>query len=109
MKCKLSPRKSRYREQRENIYIVYISDWEFKEATLIRELDDGTVVPNGEEGLLFVTLISKQTGEERRGTVCDDGFKKQAAQLFCRSMGYRVADSLSLEWGIPLDYRYVSM
>ena len=83
----------------------YISDWEFKGATLIREFDNGTVVPNRDEGLLFVTLISKQTGEERRGTVCDDGFKKQAAQLFCQSMGYHVEDP---PWESRQNYKYVS-
>ena len=76
---------------------LYISAWELTEATLIRQLFPyETIYPNGDGGLLYVTLISKQTGEERRGTVCDDGFNTQAARLFCRKMGYRNREPL---WG----------
>ena len=68
---------------------ILLSDWELTEATLIRQLHRNTIYSNGDGGLLYVTFISKQTGEERRGMVCDDGFNKQAARLFCRKMGYR--------------------
>ena len=61
--------------------------------------------PTGDEGLLYVTLISKQTGEERRGTVCDDGFNTQAARLFCQSMGYRNQEPL---WGSHQNFKYIS-
>ena len=76
---------------------LYISDWELTEANLIRQLSRyKTVYQNGDAGLLYVTLISKQTGEERKGTVCDDGFNTQAARLFCRKMGYHSQEPL---WG----------
>ena len=81
------------------------SDFEFKEATLIRQLDDGTVVQTEDEGLLFVTLVNKQTREERRGTVCDDNFNTQAVRLFCQNMGYDVEEGV---WGSHPDYKYVS-
>ena len=82
-----------------------LSDWEFKEAALIRQLDDGTVVQTGDEGLLYVTLVIKQTREERRGTVCHDRFNTQAARLFCQNMGYEVEEGV---WGSHPDYKYVS-
>ena len=82
-----------------------LSDWEFKGATLIRQLDDGTVVQTGDEGLLYVTLVTKQTREERRGTVCDDKFNTQAARLFCQNMGYEVEEGVL---GSHPDYKYVS-
>ena len=82
-----------------------LSDWEFKEATLMRQLDNGTVVQTGDEGLLYVTLVTKQTREERRGTVCHDKFNMQAARLFCQNMGYEVEEGA---WGSNPDYKYVS-
>ena len=82
-----------------------LSDWEFKEATLIRQLNNGTVVQTGDEGLLYVTLVTKQTREERRGTVCGDEFNTQAARLFCQNMGHVVEEG---DWGSHLDYKYVS-
>ena len=85
--------------------LVYISDWEFKDATLVRQLDNGTVASNGDEGLLFVTLVSNKTGEERRGTVCRNDFNTNAARLFCQSMGYDVRDGV---WGRRPSYKYVS-
>ena len=65
-----------------------ILDWKLKEATLVRQLEKGKlkVALNGDEGLLYVTLVSNKTGEERRGTVCDDEFNMHAARLFCESM-----------------------
>ena len=84
---------------------IILSDWEFKEATLIRQLDNGTVVQTGDEGLLYVTLVTKQTREERRGTVCDDEFNTQAARLFCQNMGYEVEEGV---WGSDPDYKYVA-
>ena len=85
---------------------IILSDWEFKEATLIRQLDNGTVVQTGDEGLLYVTLVTKQTREERQGTVCDDMFNTQASRLFCQNMGYEVEEGV---WGSHPDYKYVSM
>ena len=82
---------------------MYISEWEFKEATLVRQLENGTVALNGDEGLLYVTLVSNKTGEERRGTVCDDHFNINAARLFCESMGYRVRNGV---WGSHSSYKY---
>ena len=83
-----------------------LSDWEFKEATLMRQLDNGTVDQTGNEGLLYVTLVNRQTREVRRGTVCDDKFNTQAARLFCQNMGYEVEEGV---WGSHPDYKYVSM
>ena len=80
-----------------------LSDWEFKEATLIRQLDNGNLFQTGDEGLLYVTLLSRETGEERRGTVCLDKFNTQAARLFCQNMGYEVEEGV---WGSH--YKYVS-
>ena len=82
-----------------------LSDWEFKEAALIRQLDNGTVVQTGDEGLLYVTFVNKQTREERRGTVCRHYFNTQAARLFCQNMGYEVEEGV---WGSYPDYKYVS-
>ena len=73
---------------------MHISDWEIVGATLIRKINYRRIYPAGDEGLLYVTFISKQTGEERKGTVCDDGFNTQAARLFCRKMGYRSQEPL---------------
>ena len=85
--------------------ITLFSDWEFKEAILIRQLDNGTVVQTGDEGLLYVTLVNQQTREERRGTVCHNKFNTQAARLFCQNMGYEVEEGV---WGSHPDYNYVS-
>ena len=82
-----------------------LSDWEFKEATLIRQLDNGTVVQTGDEGLLYVTLVTRQTREERRGTVCDDEFNTQAARLFCQNMGYEAEEGV---WGKNPVFKYVA-
>ena len=87
------------------IVTIILSDWEFKVATLIRQLDNGTVVQTEDEGLLSVTLFSKQTREERRGTVCHDKFNTQAARLFCQNMGYLVEEGV---WGSHPNYKYVS-
>ena len=81
------------------------SDWEFKGATLIRQLDNGTLVQTGDEGLLYIKLVSKQTREERRGTVCHDKFNTQAARLFCQNMGHEVEEGV---WGSHPNYKYVS-
>ena len=78
--------------------------WEFKDATLVRQLDNGTVVPSGVEGLLYVTFVNKQSGEKMRGTVCKDQFNKQAATLFCRHVGYQVKDP---SWGFLSHFEYV--
>ena len=71
----------------------------------MRQLYNGTVVQTGDEGLLYVTLVSKQTREERRGTVCHDKFNTQAARLFCQNMGYEVEEG---DWGNDPDYKYLS-
>ena len=82
-----------------------LSDWELKEATLLRQLDNGTVVQTGDEGLLYVTLVTKQTREERQGTVCGDMFNTQAARLFCQNMGYEVEEGF---WGRNPVFKYVA-
>ena len=82
-----------------------LSDWEFKGATLVRQLENGTVAQTGDEGLLYVTVAHKVTGEERRGTVCDDGFSRQTAVLFCQSMGYNVLNRVN--WGSDRTDKYV--
>ena len=71
----------------------------------MRQLDNGTVVQTGNEGLLYVTIINKRTREERRGKVCHDMFNAQAARLFCQNMGYEVEEGV---WGTHSDYKYVS-
>ena len=57
-------------------------------------LENGTMMRNNNEGLLFVTVKSKETGLEREGTVCQDEFNWYSAQRFCWSMGHLFA-----EWG----------
>ena len=74
----------------------YILDWELTKATLAVQIDQRTVVQGEEEGLLLVTLINKNTGQETRGTVCDDEFNQDAARLFCHYMGYLVTEGV---WG----------
>ena len=71
----------------------------------MRQLNNGTVVQTGDEGLLYVTLVTKQTRDEKRGTVCRDKFNTQAARLFCQNMGYEVEEGV---WGSHSDYKYVS-
>ena len=83
------------------------SDWELKEANLIKQLDNGTLVPSGDEGLLQVTLVAKQTGEKMSGMVCDDDlvFNQHATRLFCLNIGYQIKAGV---WGRdPID-KYVS-
>ena len=83
-----------------------MSGWDVKEAVLLRKLDNGTVVRGGDEGLLFVTLVSTLTGQEESGTVCDDhNFNMQATVLFCRSMGHQIDEGL---WGRHAGDTYVS-
>ena len=71
----------------------------------MRQLDNGTVVQTGDEGLLYITLVNNQTRDEKRGTVCRDKFNTQAALLFCQNMGYEVEEGV---WGSTPDYKYVS-
>ena len=88
-----------------SLYLINVSDWEFKGAKLIREYDNRTVnQAKDAEGLLYVTLVTKRSGEQRTGTVCADGFNKQAARLFCQNMSYQVEEG---SWGTHEDYRYV--
>ena len=59
----------------------------------MRQLDNGTLIPNGDEGLLYVTIKSNRTGEELTGTVSSfSGFSLYAARLFCQKMGYHVKE-----------------
>ena len=90
-----------------------ISDWKLKKVALLRQLDNGTVAQvSGDEGLLYVTLVAKQTGEERSGTVCDDASShtnymlknELAIRLSCQNMGYYVRDGL---WESYPVYKYV--
>ena len=62
--------------------------------TLISQIGNSTEVQTGDEGLLYVTLVNKQTEEEKKGTVCNDFFSQQAALLFCKKMGYQVQDGI---------------
>ena len=71
----------------------------------MRQLDNGTVVQTGDEGLLYVTLVTRQTREERRGTVCRDKFNRQAARLFCQNMGYEFEEGV---WGRNPVFKYVA-
>ena len=88
--------------------IVYISDWSFKEATLIKQLGGGTEVQAGDEGLLYVTLINELTGAEESGTVCAEKgtFSRQAGRLMCQSMGFVVGEGFYS--GIFPNYKYVT-
>jgi hypothetical protein len=77
----------------------------FKGATLIQQHDNGTIVSTGHEGLLYVTLVTEQTGEKITGTVCDEGFNWLSANLFCRNLSYTYG-----EWGTdPRNYTYMPM
>ena len=88
--------------------IVYISDWSFKEATLIKQLGGGTEVQAGNEGLLYVTLVNELTGAEESGTVCAEKgtFSRQAGRLMCQSMGFVVGEGFYS--GIFPNYKYVT-
>ena len=99
MKSKLYPTRDRYK-MRDNS-----SDWEFKKATLLQQLDNGTVVETRKEGTLLVTLADKRTGEEKRGRVCIDNFKGQAVRLVCQSMRHHFTSGVS---GKSLRNEYVS-
>ena len=63
------------------------------------------MINNGEEGLLYVTLVNKHTEEEKKGTVCDDRFNTRAARLFCQNMGYLVEEGV---WGSNPTPKYVA-
>ncbi|XP_063677055.1 uncharacterized protein LOC134813296 [Bolinopsis microptera] len=77
--------------------------WKFHRANLIN-LVEGTERLNDNGGLLIATVINKQTGEERNGTVCKNAFTWYSAQLFCLSIGHRFAD-----WGsYPRNMKYIS-
>ena len=76
--------------------------WEFERATLINSVE-GRKRINDKEGLLIATVVNKQTGKERNGTVCKDEFNWYSAQLFCRSTGHHFSD-----WGsYPRNLKYV--
>ena len=68
--------------------------WQFKEATLLRQLDNGTIISNRDEGLLYVKLVNMRSGEEKKGTVYYlnyvTNFDTQTARVFCQYMGYDV-------------------
>ena len=81
------------------------SDWEYKDATLVRQLDNGTVIQSEDEGLLYATIVRKNTKEERRGTVCDDDFDIHAARILCHNMGYQIKTG---DWGSSPSYKYIS-
>ena len=69
-----------------------ISDWEFKEANLVRHYN-GDLVPSGDEGLLYVTIVNHKTGDEKSGTVCSTtSFNVHTAGVFCQHMGYNVKE-----------------
>ena len=75
---------------------------------MLRQLDNGTLSTGGSEGLLYVTLVMHLTEGERMisGTVCDDGFDKHAARIFCENIyGYHVNEPV---WGSFPHYPYVS-
>ena len=59
-------------------------------------------IPKNHSSRQYVTLVSKQTGEEKRGTVCNDYFNMQATRLFCQNMGYPVE-----EGDFGSSYKYV--
>ena len=73
---------------------------------MIRALGDGIVAQAGDEGLglLYVTLVTEQTGEERRGTVCGPRFNVEETQLFCKNMGHHVEEG---RWGKSTSYRHI--
>ena len=84
---------------------ISVEDWEFKEARLIREINDTVLVSNQDEGLLYVTLVFNHTGEEKSGTVCGSSrFGKLTAQLLCKDMGYHIEKGV---WGREPSYKYV--
>ena len=87
-----------------NRSLSHFSDWEFKEAILVRLKGNSTEVQTGDEGLLYVTLVNKQTEEEKKGMVCDDYFNQQSARLFCKNMGYDVKEGV---FGKYKDPKYV--
>ena len=70
----------------------------------MKQFDNRTVDQAEDEGLLYVTLVAKQTGEKRKGTVCADEFNMQATRLFCQYIGYQIEEGT---WGTHQDYRYV--
>ena len=76
--------------------------WEFERASLINMVT-GTKRLNDNGGLLIATVINKQTGQVKNGTVCKDAFNWYSAQLFCWTMGHHFSD-----WGsYPKNMKYV--
>ena len=65
-----------------------------KEATLLQKVEnyDGIMKKGGVEGLLYVTIVHKQTGQKKTGTVCDNGaiFNMEATRIICKKMGHNV-------------------
>ena len=73
--------------------MIFHSDWEFHRAALIREVN-GTVTRSTDQGLLTVSFVNKQSGEEINRTVCADNFNWWTANTFCHYFGNKQG-----EWG----------
>ena len=70
---------------------IYTSDpsWGLDKVSLIK-LVNGTLTETDEEGLLFVTLVGRQSQIKINGTVCNLNW--HSAQLICQSLGFMFAD-----------------
>jgi hypothetical protein len=53
-----------------------------------------SLIDTDNKGLLILTMIEKNTGLKRNGTLCQDNFTWQSAHVICQSMG-----NMRAEWG----------
>ena len=63
--------------------------WDLDKVSLLK-LVNGTLTETDDEGLLFVTLIGKQSQIKINGTVCNLNW--HSAKLMCQSLGFIFAD-----------------
>lgn len=60
----------------------------FDGASLIRS-DYVTEIKDADEGILFINVVDRKSGEETGSAVCADEFNWWKANAFCNHLGYR--------------------
>ena len=89
---------------RSTFVIISESVWEIFGATLTNDMSSGNKTLKVKKGILIATVVNKQTGMQKTGSVCGDSFNWHSAKLFCRSMGLIFAN-----WESRPNIRYVNV
>ena len=58
------------------------------------DIETEEIVARDDKGILFVSYIDAESGEQKHGTVCTPEFDYPAADLLCSKLGYKYG-----EWG----------